>query len=244
MLFKAARLSLSNLLAPESRSAFWKVIGITLLVLIGLWFLITGIFSEWALPFIQGFFPEMPEWTGVAGFIVAILASLGLALGLAFLLAPISVLIAGFFLDDVAETIEQRHYGDKPAGRALSLAQSVPHTIKFLGIVILANLLAFTLLLVPGVNLIAFVVVNAYLLSREFFEFAAMRYHSADDARQLRSRHATTVFMGGLMIAAFLAIPIVNLLTPLFAAGLMVHLHQMIVAKDPEFTLQPAAARA
>ena len=34
------------------------------------------------------------------------------------------------------------------------------------------------------------------------------------------------------MIAAFLAIPILNLLTPLFAAGLMVHLHKMLSARD------------
>jgi CysZ protein len=37
--------------------------------------------------------------------------------------------------------------------------------------------------------------------------------------------------MAGLLIAGFLAIPIVNLLTPLFAAALMVHLHQRIAAK-------------
>jgi CysZ protein len=40
-------------------------------------------------------------------------------------------------------------------------------------------------------------------------------------------------------------VPLLNILTPLFAAGLMVHLHQMIVARDPEFTLagqRPAAA--
>jgi CysZ protein len=38
------------------------------------------------------------------------------------------------------------------------------------------------------------------------------------------------------MIAAFLAIPVVNLLTPLFAAGLMVHLHKALSRKDPGFT--------
>ena len=41
--------------------------------------------------------------------------------------------------------------------------------------------------------------------------------------------------MGGFAIALFLAIPILNLLTPLFAAGLMVHLHKMLSARDPAF---------
>lgn len=244
MIFDSARLAILNLFAPESRSAFWKVIGLTLLMLIGLWFAITGVFSEFALPWLGGFFPEMPEWTGWAGFFLAILASIGLALGLAFLIAPISVVIAGFFLDDVAEAVERRHYPDRRPGRALALRESVPHTIKFLGVVILGNLLAFTLLFIPVVNLVAFFAVNAYLLSREFFEFAAMRYHSAEDAKRLRARHSTKIFLAGLVIAAFLAVPLLNLLTPLFAAGLMVHLHQKIVARDPSLDLSAARAAA
>ena len=244
MILKAARLAAANLFAPETRSAFWKVIGLTLVMLIGLWFLVTGVFSEFALPWMQGFFPEMPEWTGTAGFLFGILASIALAFGLAFLIAPISVLIAGFFLDDVAEAIERRDYPQRPTGRALTLAQSIPQTAKFFGIVILANILAFTLLFVPLVNLVAFLVVNAYLLSREFFEFAAMRYHAPEEARQLRSRYGTTVFLAGLVIAGFLAIPVLNLLTPLFAAGLMVHLHQMIVERDADFRLEARPAKA
>ncbi len=80
----------------------------------------------------------------------------------------------------------------------------------------------------PGINLIAFFVINAYLLSREFFEFAAMRYRSEAEAKALRSQYGVTVFLAGLVIAGFMAIPIVNLLTPLFAATMMVHLHKAI----------------
>jgi CysZ protein len=35
-----------------------------------------------------------------------------------------------------------------------------------------------------------------------------------------------------LVIAGFLAIPFLNLLTPLFAAGLMVHLHKILSARQ------------
>ena len=45
----------------------------------------------------------------------------------------------------------------------------------------------------------------------------------------------------GLLLAGFLAVPFVNLLTPLFAAGLMVHLHKRLSAKDPGFSLRVAA---
>jgi CysZ protein len=41
-----------------------------------------------------------------------------------------------------------------------------------------------------------------------------------------------TVFLAGLVIAGFLAIPIVNLLTPLFAAAMMIHLHKAISQRE------------
>ena len=113
---------------------------------------------------------------------------------------------------------------------------------KFLGLVLLGNLLALLLLLVPGVNLIAFFVVNGYLLGREFFEFAAMRCRSEADAKALRRRNAGTVFGAGLLIAAVLSVPIVNLLAPLFAAAMMVHLHKLVSVRESRSAA--AAARA
>ena len=38
----------------------------------------------------------------------------------------------------------------------------------------------------------------------------------------------STVFLAGLLIAAFVSIPIVNLATPLFAMALMVHMHKRL----------------
>ena len=38
MIFNAARLSLANLFAPETSGVFWKVIGLTVLALVVLWF--------------------------------------------------------------------------------------------------------------------------------------------------------------------------------------------------------------
>ncbi|TIR83599.1 MAG: cysteine biosynthesis protein CysZ, partial [Mesorhizobium sp.] len=45
--------------------------------------------------------------------------------------------------------------------------------------------------------------------------------------------YAGTVFLAGLLIAVFLAVPLLNLLTPLFAAAMMVRLHKAVSARDP-----------
>jgi CysZ protein len=116
-------------------------------------------------------------------------------------------------------------------------------SLKFFGVVIAGNIVALLLLLVPGVNIAAFFVVNGYLLGREFFEFAAMRHRPEADAKALRRRHTGTVFLAGLLIAAFISVPLLNLLAPLFAAAMMVHLHKMIAAGDPELSAPAIAMR-
>jgi len=143
-------------------------------------------------------------------------------------------MVAGVFLDDAAEVVERRSYpGEKP-GRAMPALRSLVLALKFFGVVILGNVVALFLLLIPGVNVGAFFIVNGYLIGREYFEFAAMRFRPEEEARDMRRHHAGTVFLAGLVIAGFLAVPLLNLLTPLFAAAMMVHLHKMLSASEPE----------
>ena len=50
MIVHAVRLSLANLFAPETRSVFWKVLGLTLLALICIWFGLRETFIAFAWP--------------------------------------------------------------------------------------------------------------------------------------------------------------------------------------------------
>lgn len=235
MILEAASAAAARLFTREFRSVLFKSLGLTALALVGLWFLITFTFEAFALPPLLSLAQDLPEWTSWLGMIAAILAGLALALGLGLLIAPVTALIAGLFLDDVAEVIEREDYPQDAPGRAMPLAASIIVSLKFLGLVIVGNILALFLLLIPGVNIIAFLVVNGYLLGREFFEFAAMRFRSEADAKALRRRYAGTIFLAGLVIAGVLSIPIVNLLTPLFAAAMMVHLHKAVSAREARF---------
>lgn len=228
MIFDAARAAARQLFSPPFRGALFKSLGLTLLILAGLWFAVRQLFDVYAMPWLDALIPGMPAWAGWLGLLAAIIAGLGLALALALLIAPVTAFVAGIFLDDVAEAVERESYPQDPPGEAVPLLRGIILSLKFFGVVILGNILALLLLLVPGVNVIAFFIVNAYLLSREFFEFAAMRYRSEADAKALRRRHSGTVFLAGFIIAAFLAVPLLNLLTPLFAAAMMVHLHKMV----------------
>lgn len=240
MILEAARTAASQLFTAEFRSVFFKTLGLTILALAALWFGIREVFDWLAWPWIEALLPGLPAWTGWLGLIAAIVAGIGLAFGLALLIAPVTAIIAGLFLDDVAEVVEKTSYpGDRP-GQPVPAFRSLVLAIKFFGIVILGNLLALFLMFIPIVNIGAFFLVNGYLLGREFFEFAAMRFRPELEAKDLRRRNAGTVFLAGIVIAAFLAVPILNLLTPLFAAAMMVHLHKAVSAAENRF----ASARA
>ena len=220
MLASAFR-ALSQIFEPPLRAIFWKTLGYTLLLLLLVWVALNGA--------VVGFVTLPYPWLET---VLSLLTGIGAIFLLGFLVAPITAIVAGFLQDEIAEIVETGDYPMDRPGHALPLSQAIPQAIKFASVVIVGNLLALFLLLVPGINLIAFALVNGYLLGREFFEFAAMRFRPPADARVFRKRHRGTVFLAGLAIAAFLAVPLLNLLTPIFATVMMVHLHKKLTQRE------------
>lgn len=209
--------ALTQIFEPPLRAIFWKTLGYTLALLFVVWLALNGAVAALvSLPY---------PWLET---VLSLLTGIGVIFLLGFLVAPVTAIIAGLLQDDIAHVVERDDYPAHPPGKALPLSVALPQAIKFAGIVIAGNLLALLLLLVPGVNLVAFFVINGYLLGREFFEFAATRFRPPEEARALRRAHSGTVFLAGLAIAAFLAVPLLNLLTPIFATVMMVHLHKRL----------------
>ena len=217
----SASLALRDMLSPPFRAVLLKSLALTIGVLVLLWMALEWLLAGWiSLPY---------PWLDTG---LSVLAGIALVVGLGFLIAPVTALVAGLFLDDVAEVVERTHYPGEPAGRAMPLARSLLTTLKFFGVVVLVNLVALPLVLFVGFGFVIFLAANAYLLGREYFELAALRFHDDRTARILRIRNSGSVFGAGLLIAFFLLIPIANILTPLFATALMVHMHKRIAAAE------------
>jgi CysZ protein len=232
MILATATRAFGDLFSAPIRGVFWKVIGLTLLLLGALWYLMRLLFLDYAMPYLEGWLPDIGEWSGWFDTVVGIISALGIAAGMAFLIAPVSAVIAGLFLDDAADSVEKASYpGDAP-GQALPLGQSILSSLRFFLVVIGANLLALIFLLVPGVNIVIFFLVNGYLLGREYFEFAAARYVGPERARAWRSRNQGRVWLAGLAIGLFLMVPLLNILTPLFAAIFMVHYVKALMRQE------------
>jgi CysZ protein len=213
-MLSAAGQAFQELFTPPFRAVLFKCVGFTLGLLV---LLIIGI--EWAF----STFVTWPDWIEKA---IQWLGGLALVAGSIFLIPPVTSLIAGLYLDDIAAVVEREQYPADPPGRELPTVQAIGVALRFFIVVLLVNLLALFLLLIPGINLIAFYLGNGYLLGREYFELAAMRHVPVFEAKKLRKANRLTVFLCGLVIAGLASVPILNLVTPLFATAFMVRIYK------------------
>ena len=137
----------------------------------------------------------------------------------------IATAILGFFLEDAADAVERRHYRLLPAPRHQSVKESILNSAKFLAVMLALNVFALLFLLVPPVFPFVFYTVNGYLLGREYFEVVALRRHQPAAVTELRRRHRGQLFLAGVVIAFLLTLPLINLIAPVIATAVMVHLY-------------------
>jgi uncharacterized protein involved in cysteine biosynthesis len=228
----AAFKALSQMFSPPFRRILLKSAGIALLLIvvaaIGLHRVLVW-FTEHGQVWIEtrfGLTATAP--LQVLSWVLSIAAALGVIAGSIFLMPAVTGLLASFFADEVAEEVERRYYPGEPPGNALPIVPATLQGIKTALLAILVYLVAMPSLLLAGFGAVVFFLATAFLLSREYFELAAMRFRSPVDARALRKANQSSVFIAGLLLAAFVSVPILNLATPLFGTAFMVHMHKRL----------------
>ena len=132
------------------------------------------------------------------------------------------------------EEVERSHYPNEPVGHELPLWRAIIEGLKTALLAIGVYLVALPFMLLAGFGAVIFFLATAFLLGREYFILAAMRFRPPAEAKQLRRVHQGTIFIAGMFIAAFVSIPIVNLATPLFGMAFMVHMHKRLSGPRPE----------
>src|SRR6201987_2850917 len=232
----AAVKALSQILSPPMRSILWRSIGLALVLITVLaialqrllsWFATSG--EGWAEAML-GSGSHTP--LNVLAWIVSIAAGLGVVLGAVFLMPAITSLVASVFVDEVADHVEREHYPAERPGVALPLGLAMTEGVKTALLTILVYLIALPFVFFAGVGFIAFFIATAWLLGREYFELAAMRFRPPEEAKAMRRDNAATIFTAGLIIAAFVLVPGGNLATPLFGMAFMVHMHKRLSGPD------------
>ena len=222
MLFQAVFAAAREVFSPALRGILWKSIGLTLALLALVWLGLTRLVDY--LLTNHSLSADYPIVDGFAFF----LAGAGLLIALVYLLPAVTAVVAGYFLDDVAEVVERQDYPADRPGAALPFGKAILYGLRFAGLSLLVNLVALLLFFIPGINIAAFFVANAYLLGREYFELAAGRFWPAENVTRLRMEHRGTVLAAGAVLAGLVLVPVLNLITPIFGAAMMVHLYKRL----------------
>jgi CysZ protein len=166
-------------------------------------------------------------WIGEVGFIdtLASSAAVLLVIGLSvILMIPATAATVGFFLDDVVEAVEARHYPGLPPARPPGLGRQSLDALRFFGLIVMANAAAFAVyLIVPPLAPFAFLGVNGLLLGREYFQLVALRRLDRAAAVKLLRRHSGRIWLAGVLMAIPLSLPFVNLFVPIFGAAVFTH---------------------
>ena len=176
---------------------------------VGLWFALQWLFS-WLNVNDDGF------WSGLLSVAIIVLSGV-------LLFRVVAVAITWIFADDIIDAVEDRHYPRHAVfGKRPSLGAGLQMAMKSITRVVGYNLLAlpiYLLLLFTGVGTaIAFLLINALLLGRDLEDMLIAR-HGAKGAMNKLPR-----LMLGLIGTAGMLVPFVNLLVPVLATAMAVHL--------------------
>jgi|ERR1700733_831803 CysZ protein len=224
--------AITQIFAPPLRALLWKTIGLALALIvaagIALDRLIVHLIGAGSASLETTFGPSAHAPASAVAWLLSIAAGLGIIAGSVMLMPAVTAVVGSFFADQIGDEVEREHYPADPPGKALPLGLALWEGFKTALLAVAIYLCALPLLIFAGFGAVIFFLATAYILGREYFELAAMRFRPPAEAKLLRKRNATAVYVGGLFIAAFVSIPIVNLATPLFAMALMVHLHKRL----------------
>ena len=146
-------------------------------------------------------------------------------------MVPVASAIIALFLDEVAQAVEARHYPHLPKQAAAKLQDQILVSIRFLGLLILANIGALILsMTLPFLAPVVFWATNGYLMGREYFQMAAMRRVPRRQAQELLRRHQGAIWCAGILMAIPLTIPLVGLFIPILGAATFTHLFERLRA--------------
>lgn len=206
---------------PKFRRVLWRGMGLTIVLLIAACLLVNFglnqlLSSAWAANLIGD-----QSWLGALINIGGVLFTIALSI---WLMVPVTSAIIALFLDEVAQAVEARHHPHLPKQTATKLQDQILVGIRFLGILLLANIGALILsMIVPLLAPFVFWATNGYLMGREYFQMAAMRRMPRAQAQELYQRHQGSIWTAGILMAIPMSIPLVGLFIPILGAATFTH---------------------
>ena len=114
----------------------------------------------------------------------------------------------------------------------LRLADTFIDSLNFLGLLLAANVLALVFYVFSGPFApLLFWGLNGWLLGREYFTLVATRRIGREGAKALRAQNSGRIWLAGILMAAPLSVPLVNLVIPVLGVATFTHLFHRMAAR-------------
>ncbi|MDQ1229879.1 EI24 domain-containing protein [Sphingomonas sp. SORGH_AS_0879] len=217
-MFRAFFLSLAQLGDPAIRRVLVRSLAVTFALFaaagVAMWWGVRAALTGWLGAQAGG-------WSAALTLVVELLA-----LWLAF--RAVAVAVVGIFADDIVAAVEARHYPQalasaRPVALARGMAMGLGSALRVIAINLLL-LPLYIVLLATGVGTAAaFLLVNAWLLSRDLGDMVAARHMDGPAMRRWRKATGPARFLLGLAAAALFVVPGLNLLAPVLGASMATH---------------------
>jgi len=129
------------------------------------------------------------------------------------IIIPISSIISGLFADEILEIIQKKNrYKIKEKRKKNAFLISFLYSCKSGLKTIFVNILAIPLyFLLPVANIIIFILINSYFVSREFIGNILCQYFDEKKINEFYMYNSRDVYLIGCFITILFLIPIVNL---------------------------------
>jgi CysZ protein len=213
-MIRALMLSFQSLSDRRVAMLLVKVIVLTILVFgalgVGLWYGLDALLAHFG-------WRDDGSFSALASFAILLLSGV-------VLFRVVAVAITWIFADDIIDAVEDRYYPHHALlGKKPGLATGATMAMRSVARVVSYNLLAlpvYLVLLITGVGTaIAFLAINALLLGRDLEDMLIARHGKAHGSIPKLLR-----LLLGLLGTAAMLIPFVNLLVPVIATAMAVHL--------------------
>jgi CysZ protein len=206
--------AIAQLPEPSFRKVFLKSFIVTLAV-----FILVGALSGAAVEYLWStydlwFSGRVSGAAGTMTFVIALWL---------FSPAAATVVITTFFMGEILEAVEKKHYPHDIPGQDLPIGREIYVALRFLAVMVVLNFV-MVLALVFGIGFLAYFALNGYLMGREYFEAVAHRYSDIASAKELRRRARGRIFFAGATVAFLFTIPVVNFFAPIIAPVAMIHI--------------------
>ena len=228
MIFSDFLRSIAQFDDPSFRRLLWRGLGLTIVLLAAAGLLVIyGVNHLLSSTLVAGVIGDQ-SWLGSLFNIGGVLLTIALSI---WVMVPVASATIALFLDEVAQAVEARHYPHLPKQAAAKLQDQFLVSIRFLGLLILANIGALILsMILPFLAPVVFWATNGYLMGREYFQMAAMRRVPRRQAQELLRRHQGAIWCAGILMAIPLTIPLVGLFIPILGAATFTHLFERLRA--------------